>query len=153
MRGGEHICQARRDRRQAMTTKHEAPESARGRIRIKRIYEAASPSDGRRILVDRLWPRGMSKEHARLDGWEKGVAPSDDLRRWFQHKVERWPGFQERYRAELKEKGSELDTLAALARSGVLTLLYGAADEAHNNAMVLRDVLLEREKHATQPGG
>jgi uncharacterized protein YeaO (DUF488 family) len=93
----------------------------------------------------------MSKEHARLDGWEKGVAPSDDLRKWFQHKAERWAEFQERYRAELKDKESELDTLAAIARAGVLTLLYGASDDEHNNAVVLREVLLEREKQS-HPG-
>ncbi|MDN5927663.1 MAG: DUF488 domain-containing protein [Hyphomicrobiales bacterium] len=130
-----------------MTARHSAPDDRAGQVRIKRIYEAASDSDGNRILIDRLWPRGMSKEHARLDGWEKSVAPSDDLRKWFQHKVERWAEFQERYRAELNEKDSELETLAAIARSGVLTLLYGAADDEHNNAVVLREVLLEREKH------
>lgn len=135
-----------------MTMKHTVPDDPAERIRTKRIYEAADSSDGNRILIDRLWPRGMSKEHARLDGWEKDVAPSDGLRKWFQHKTERWTGFQERYRAELKEKGSELDTLAAVARSGVLTLLYSAADEEHNNAAVLREVLLEREKQ-TAPSG
>jgi uncharacterized protein YeaO (DUF488 family) len=134
-----------------MTTKHSAPGNPAGRIRIKRIYETASDTDGNRILVDRLWPRGMSKEHARLDGWEKGVAPSDELRKWFQHKAERWAEFQERYRDELKEKESELDALAAIARSGTLTLLYGAADEEHNNAVVLREVLVERERQS-RPG-
>jgi len=129
-----------------MTTKQTAPGNPAERIRIKRIYDASDGSDGSRILIDRLWPRGMSKEHAQLDGWEKGVAPSDDLRKWFQHKTERWAEFQKRYRAELKEKDSELDALAAIARSGILTLLYGAADEEHNNAVVLREVLLEREK-------
>jgi uncharacterized protein YeaO (DUF488 family) len=122
------------------------PDDPAVRIRTKRIYLPAGDTDGNRILIDRLWPRGMSKEHARLDGWEKGVAPSDDLRKWFQHKTERWAEFQERYRAELKEKDGELDALAAIARSGTLTLLYGAADEEHNNAVVLREVLLEREK-------
>lgn len=136
--------------KQVMTTKHNASGDPAGRITIKRIYEPASDSDGSRVLIDRLWPRGISKEHAGLDGWEKGVAPSDELRKWFQHKAERWAEFQERYRAELKEKGRELDTLAAIARSGVLTLLYGASDEEHNNAVVLREVLLEREKHAAQ---
>ena len=131
-----------------MTTKQTAPGNPAGQIRIKRVYDAASNSDGKRILIDRLWPRGMSKEHARLDGWEKGVAPSDDLRKWFQHKAERWAEFQERYRAELTEKESELDALAAIARTGVLTLLYGASDDEHNNAVVLREVLLERERHA-----
>ena len=135
-----------------MTTKYRAPGAPDGQVRIKRIYEAASDTDGDRILIDRLWPRGMSKEHARLDGWEKGVAPSDELRKWFQHKAERWAEFQDRYRAELKGKGSELDALAAIARSGTLTLLYSAADENHNNAVVLCEVLLEREKHAAQPG-
>jgi uncharacterized protein YeaO (DUF488 family) len=129
-----------------MTTKHGVSGKSDGRIGVKRIYEVASDTDGSRILIDRLWPRGISKEHARLDGWEKGVAPSDDLRKWFQHKTERWAEFQERYRAELKEKDGELDALAAIARSGTLTLLYGAADEEHNNAVVLREVLLEREK-------
>jgi uncharacterized protein YeaO (DUF488 family) len=135
-----------------MTAKHSILENSAERIRIKRVYEAAADSDGSRILIDRLWPRGMSKEHARLDGWEKGVAPSDDLRKWFQHKAERWAEFQKRYRVELKEKQSELDALAAIVHSGVLTLLYGAADEEHNNAVVLREILLEREKHAAQPG-
>jgi uncharacterized protein YeaO (DUF488 family) len=129
-----------------MTMQQAVPDDPAKRIRAKRIYLPADDSDGKRILIDRLWPRGMSKEHARLDGWEKGVSPSDDLRKWFQHKVERWARFQERYRAELKEKDSELDTLAAMARSGVLTLLYGAADDEHNHAVVLREVLLEREK-------
>jgi uncharacterized protein YeaO (DUF488 family) len=129
-----------------MTAKHGVPGDPAKRIRIKRIYDAPGNADGHRILIDRLWPRGMSKEHARLDSWEKGVAPSDDLRKWFQHKTERWAEFQERYRAELKEKDGELDALAAIARSGTLTLLYGAADEEHNNAVVLREVLLEREK-------
>jgi uncharacterized protein YeaO (DUF488 family) len=129
-----------------MTMQQAVPDDPAVRIRTKRIYLPAGDTDGNRILIDRLWPRGMSKEHARLDGWEKGVAPSDDLRKWFQHKVERWAEFQERYRAELKEKGSELDALAAIGRSGVLTLLYGAADDEHNNAVVLREVLLEREK-------
>jgi uncharacterized protein YeaO (DUF488 family) len=135
-----------------MTTKQTAPGNPAERIRIKRIYEAASDTDGSRILIDRLWPRGMSKEHARLDGWEKGVAPSDELRKWFQHKAERWAEFQDRYRAELKGKGSELDALAAIARSGTLTLLYGASDEEHNNAVVLREILIEREKHVAQQG-
>jgi uncharacterized protein YeaO (DUF488 family) len=129
-----------------MTAKHGVPGDPAKRIRIMRIYDAPGNADGHRILIDRLWPRGMSKEHARLDGWEKGAAPSDDLRKWFQHKTERWAEFQERYRAELKEKDSELDALAAIARSGILTLLYGAADEEHNNAVVLRQVLLERQK-------
>jgi uncharacterized protein YeaO (DUF488 family) len=135
-----------------MVTKQAVPDDPAERIRTKRIYQAAQNSDGRRILVDRIWPRGMSKDRARLDRWEKGVAPSDDLRKWFHQNTQQWEEFRERYTAELKEKGAELDALAVDARSRVVTLLYASADEEHNNAVVLREVLLQRAERSEKPG-
>lgn len=110
-------------------------------IRLKRAYEPASPDDGVRILVDRLWPRGISKEKAAIDDWMKAVAPSTALRKWFGHDPAKWDGFVQRYRAELAEKGQALDDLHRLAQKGVVTLVYGARDMQHNEAVVLRDVL------------
>jgi uncharacterized protein YeaO (DUF488 family) len=120
-----------------------APED---RIRTKRIYEAPEDGDGRRILVDRIWPRGMSKARARLDGWEKEIAPSDALRKWFHRNTRHWEEFRERYKAELREKDAELLSLATAAHSGTVTLVFASVDEEHNNAVVLREVLLERGK-------
>ncbi|WP_241649222.1 DUF488 domain-containing protein [Paenirhodobacter populi] len=111
-------------------------------IHLKRAYEPALPGDGVRVLVDRLWPRGISKEVAQLDDWMKDVAPSTDLRKWFGHDPAKWPEFQHRYREELASRGADLDRLRDLARKGTLTLIYAAHDEAHNDAVVLRDVLL-----------
>ncbi|RWR11847.1 DUF488 domain-containing protein [Sinirhodobacter populi] len=111
-------------------------------IHLKRAYEPALPGDGARVLVDRLWPRGISKEVAQLDDWMKDVAPSTDLRKWFGHDPAKWPEFQHRYREELASRGADLDRLRDLARKGPLTLIYAAHDEAHNDAVVLRDVLL-----------
>lgn len=111
-------------------------------IHLKRAYEPAMPGDGVRVLVDRLWPRGISKERAQLDDWMKDVAPSTDLRKWFGHDPAKWPEFQHRYREELASRGADLDRLRDLARKGPLTLIYAAHDEAHNDAVVLRDVLL-----------
>jgi uncharacterized protein YeaO (DUF488 family) len=107
---------------------------------------APEDGDGRRILVDRIWPRGVSKARARLDGWEKEIAPSEGLRKWFHRNMGRWEEFRERYEAELKEKDAELASLAAAAHSGTVTLVYASADEEHNNAIVLREMLLQREK-------
>lgn len=112
-------------------------------VRIKRIYDAADPADGRRILVDRLWPRGVSREKALADDWLKDLAPSDELRRWFGHDPARWPEFQARYRAELSSQGQRLAELRALADRGPVTLLYAARDSEHNNAVVLRELLEE----------
>jgi uncharacterized protein YeaO (DUF488 family) len=112
-------------------------------IAIKRVYEAPSPDDGQRVLVDRLWPRGVSKEDAKLTEWVKTVAPSDELRKWFGHDPEKWSEFQKRYRAELKDRGEALRELRELAAKGKLTLLFGAHDEAHNNAVVLAEYLTE----------
>lgn len=112
-------------------------------LRLKRSYEAASPDDGTRILVDRLWPQGVSKERADLSGWMKDIAPSTELRQWFRHDPARWPEFQRRYRAELAGHAAELDGIRELAAKGVVTLVYSARDEVHNDAVVLRQVLLE----------
>lgn len=112
-------------------------------LRLKRAYEAAEPADGARILVDRLWPRGVSKAEAALEDWMKDIAPSAELRRWFGHDPARWAEFQRRYRAELRQHVDALDRLRALARTRTVTLVYGAHDEAHNNAVVLKDVLRE----------
>ena len=113
-----------------------------GRIRLKRVYEPAMPDDGTRILVDRLWPRGLSKADAAIDLWLKDIAPSTELRRWFGHDPNRWPDFRQRYQRELAEHTAELDQLRALAEQGIVTLLFGARDEQHNDAVVLRDTLL-----------
>jgi uncharacterized protein YeaO (DUF488 family) len=115
-----------------------------GRVRIKRIYEPSEPSDGFRVLVDRLWPRGVAKERAALDLWMKEIAPSTELRRWFGHDPKRWPEFQARYRAELKDHGAELAQLRSHARKGTVTLLFGARDVEHNEAVVLREILDRR---------
>jgi uncharacterized protein YeaO (DUF488 family) len=111
-------------------------------IRLKRAYEPARPEDGIRILVDRLWPRGVSKTAATLDDWTKDLAPTTELRKWFGHDPARWEEFQHRYRAELQDHAAELDHIRALAAKSVVTLVYAARDEAHNEAVVLRDVLL-----------
>jgi len=111
-------------------------------IRIKRVYDHASKEDGWRVLVDRLWPRGMKKETAKIDRWMKEVAPSDALRKSFCHDVKKWPGFQEKYRAELKQKTELLAELKKIERKhGTLTLLFGAKDTEHNQAVVLAEAL------------
>lgn len=112
-------------------------------IRIKRIYDPADGSDGVRVLVDRLWPRGVKKDAARIDDWLKDVAPSHELRKWFGHDEAKWPEFAEKYRAELKgpEQAAALERLLRLAADSDLTLVYSAKDSAHNNAVVIRDVL------------
>ena len=108
---------------------------------IKRIYEPPVPEDGKRILVDRLWPRGLSKDDARLDEWLKEVAPSDELRRWFGHDPAKWEEFRRRYRQELKTQGEILERLRNEARKGTVTLLFAAKDEERNNAVVLKEML------------
>jgi uncharacterized protein YeaO (DUF488 family) len=112
------------------------------RVRIKRIYDAPDPGDGRRVLVDRLWPRGVSKERAALDRWLPDVAPSTELRKGYCHADERWDEFRVRYRAELQDN-PQLGELRALADAGDLTLLYGSRDETHNQAVVLAEVLTD----------
>src|SRR6185437_9250019 len=112
-------------------------------VRLKRAYEPAAPADGVRILVDRLWPRGVSKAKAAIDHWLRELAPSHELRRWFGHDVDRWDEFRLRYRAELEQHPEALDQLRRLAREGRITLVFGARDETHNDAVVLRDILAE----------
>jgi uncharacterized protein YeaO (DUF488 family) len=114
-------------------------------IKIKRVYEAPGSGDGMRILVDRVWPRGISKERARLADWRKDLAPSTPLRKWFGHDPARWKGFRDRYRAELKRSGQldALTELARLSRRKTVTLVYGAADDKHNQAVVLKEFLDE----------
>lgn len=111
-------------------------------IRLKRAYEPPSSADGVRILVDRLWPRGVSKKRAAIDQWLRDVAPSTELRRWFGHEPSRWNDFCRRYKAELSHHEELLNQLRAMARKGPLTLIYAARDETHNEAVVLRDVLI-----------
>lgn len=115
-------------------------------IQLKRAYEPPAPGDGERILVDRLRPRGVSKEAARIDLWLKGLAPSDRLRRWFDHDPERWPEFKSRYFRELAAHRETIATLARKARRGRLTLVYGARDDRHNNAVALREYLRRRNR-------
>jgi uncharacterized protein YeaO (DUF488 family) len=112
-------------------------------IRTKRIYEEPSADDGLRVLVDRLWPRGISKEEARIDRWEKDLAPTTELRRWFGHDPAKWEEFLRRYRAELEGKEEALARLRREASEGTVTLLYAAKDEEHNNAVALKQYIEE----------
>lgn len=110
-------------------------------IRVKRAYAPPDSSDGCRVLVDRLWPRGVGKEGARIDEWIREIAPSDELRKWYNHVPDRWPEFRRRYFAELAEKTELVAELLAISQSGLLTLVFGAKDEEHNNAVALKDFL------------
>ncbi|HEY3317838.1 MAG TPA: DUF488 family protein [Coriobacteriia bacterium] len=118
-------------------------------VRVKRVYEEPSAQDGYRVLVDRLWPRGLTKERARVDLWLRDIAPSTDLRQWYGHDEAKWPAFSERYRGELERHGELLDLLQDLDREHrTLTLLFAARDEAHNEADVLAEVLQRRPAHS-----
>jgi uncharacterized protein YeaO (DUF488 family) len=108
---------------------------------MKRAYEAAEPGDGYRVLIDRLWPRGVSRERARLDEWARELAPSTELRKWFSHDPERFPEFRDRYRDELRDQADEIERLRERATRGPVTLVYGARDEKHNDAVVLAEVV------------
>ena len=110
-------------------------------VRIKRAYEPAEPADGYRILIDRLWPRGVRKTEARLDEWAKELAPSPELRRWFGHDPARFEEFRRRYRDELADRQEKLRELRGRARGETLTLVYGARDTEHNGAVVLAELL------------
>lgn len=112
------------------------------RINLKRAYEAPAPDDGTRVLIDRLWPRGVKKTDAAIDEWMKDIAPSTQLRKWFGHDPERWQEFRRRYRSEIREHPEQFDRLRKLAQHGRITLVFSAHDEAHNDAVVLRDLLL-----------
>lgn len=120
-------------------------------VMLKRAYDPATATDGTRVLVDRLWPRGVSKENAALDQWMKEVAPSTELRQWFGHDPDRWNEFGRRYRTELHVNDELLQQLRALARKGQVTLVYSAHDEVHNDAVVLRKVLLGRPPGKAPP--
>ncbi len=111
-------------------------------IRIKRIYEEPAKDDGHRLLVDRVWPRGMTKEHAHVDEWDKEIGPSTELRKWFGHEPPKYAEFKKCYTKELKAVPDELERMRALARMQRVTLVYSAKDEEHNQAVVLQEVLL-----------
>lgn len=110
-------------------------------IRLKRAYDPPAPEDGERILVERLWPRGISKERAAINLWMKEIAPSTELRKWFGHDPAKWEEFRRRYRAELAEHPEQVSELREKSRHGVVTLVYAARDEARNSAIVLREYL------------
>jgi uncharacterized protein YeaO (DUF488 family) len=118
-------------------------------IQLKRVYEKPSRNDGLRILVDRLWPRGLTKERAAVKLWLKDVAPSTELRKWFGHDPAKWKQFQARYRKELREKKDAVELLKQKSEEHTVTLVYGARDEEHNEALVLKSVL---EGHGTKAG-
>ena len=112
-----------------------------GNVRVKRIYDPAQPGDGHRVLVDHVWPRGVSHERAALHQWARELAPGDDLRRWFDHRPERFAEFRSRYRAELGEHDQILAALRRQAGEGPVTILYAARDREHNNAVVVAELL------------
>lgn len=115
-------------------------------VRLRRAYEPPGVEDGQRVLVDRVWPRGRTREVLRLDRWERELGPSDELRRWFDHDAERWEGFRTRYERELAApvQAARLDALAEMARHDTVTLVYGARDEEHNQARVIAEELQRR---------
>ncbi|HKJ76436.1 MAG TPA: DUF488 domain-containing protein [Gammaproteobacteria bacterium] len=113
-------------------------------VRLKRVYEEPAKADGERILVDRVWPRGLSKDEAAVDRWLKEVAPSKELRQWFGHEPERWDGFRERYFRELDENPDAVGELVEAAGRGTVTLVFGAKDTRNNNAVALREYLRQR---------
>ncbi|MEO7940124.1 MAG: DUF488 domain-containing protein [Burkholderiaceae bacterium] len=117
---------------------------AAANVRLKRAYEPATADDGTRVLIDRLWPRGVSKDAAALDLWLKDVAPTTALRKWFGHDPARWAAFQQRYADELQQHPEAFEQLRGLARQGLVTLVFAARDEQHNDAVVLRSLLLGR---------
>lgn len=127
------------------------PDAPADRIRVKRIYRAARVSDGKRVLVDRLWPRGMSKDRARLHTWCREIAPSDELRRWYHAHPDQWEDFVDRYRQELALKDDLTSDLASMAVDGVLTLLFASSAETRNNATVLRDHLRQHLEKTGDP--
>ncbi len=112
-------------------------------VKLKRAYEPPAADDGIRVLVDRLWPRGIKKTDAAIDEWMKEIAPSAGLRKWFGHDPKRWQEFQRRYKSEIRHHPDQLRQLRTLAQGGRITLVYAARDEAHNDAVVLKEMLLE----------
>lgn len=124
-----------------------------GVLRLKRAYEPAARLDGYRILVDRLWPRGLSKQKAAIDEWMKDIAPSAELRRWFGHDPEKWREFRRRYQRELREQADLVHDIAVLASRRRVTLVYSARDEAHNDAVVLAAVVRARMNRISRGSG
>jgi uncharacterized protein YeaO (DUF488 family) len=110
-------------------------------VKVKRVYDQPAKSDGLRVLVDRIWPRGLKKSEARIDEWLKEIAPSTSLRKWFKHDPNRWEQFKKKYTAELAEHREEVDKLAREARRRRVTLVFGAKDTAHNNALALKEYI------------
>ena len=110
-------------------------------VKSKRVYDAAEAGDGYRVLIDRMWPRGVSRQRAQLDEWARELAPSSELRKWFHHEPERFDEFRSRYREELRERRPLLEELRRRARDGPVTLLYAARDREHNDAVVLEELL------------
>jgi uncharacterized protein YeaO (DUF488 family) len=121
-----------------------AIDMAQTELRTKRVYAEPSEDDGRRILVDRLWPRGLTKTRAKVDLWLKDIAPSNELRKWFGHDPKKWPEFERRYAEELEGLSVPIALLRKEARQGTVTLLYGARDEEHNQAVVLQEFMERR---------
>ena len=115
-------------------------------LRVKRAYRAARQSDGQRILVDRIWPRGVAKDRLRITAWEKDLAPSDGLRKWFGHDPEMWDEFRRRYARELDDKPEEISRLRRCLDAGPVTLVYGAKETRFNNAVALKEYLERRER-------
>ena len=122
-------------------------------IKVKRVYDEAEPSDGSRVLIDRIWPRGVRKNNLALDGWLKEVAPSDRLRKWFDHDPRKWKEFRRRYFAELHAKAETWAPILEKARKADVTLLYGARDPEHNQAVALRDFLIAKMNKKTVKRG
>ena len=122
-----------------------------GSLKLKRIYQPADKADGRRVLVDGIWPRGVSKRDARIDQWLKAIAPSAELRRWFGHAPERWEEFKARYFEELENNPEIVSGLKDEIDQGTVTLLYGARDERHNNAVALREYLTQSIRKKRRP--
>jgi uncharacterized protein YeaO (DUF488 family) len=110
------------------------------KINLKRVYEKPTKEDGLRVLVDRLWPRGLTKQKAKIDLWLKDIAPSTELRKWFGHDPEKWKEFRKRYQKELKENKEQIEILKGQQQKGTVTLVYGARDEEHNEAIVLKEL-------------
>lgn len=122
-----------------------------GGVTIRRVYDAPADSDGLRVLVDRVWPRGLSKTRAAVGLWLRDIAPTDGLRRWFGHDPERWPAFRTRYWAELDDNGEAVGLLRGVISDGPVTLLYGARDDAHNNAVALLGYLMREDGDLSGP--
>jgi len=126
-------------RKSSLATK--VSEKVKYELNLKRVYEAPHKDDGTRILVDRLWPRGLTKEKAKVDLWLKEIAPSTELRKWFGHDPKKWRSFRKRYETELKDHADEIKLLKSKVKEGTVTLIYGARDQEHNEALVLKQFL------------